>query len=474
MIKTTFEKWRPWITPSLLLIAISVLHYMQLSMEWEVHEFYRRLYYIPVLLSAFRGGLRAGIISSVAAALLYSPHVLLIQPGDSLILLNQFMEMVMFFFIGTMTGFFTERLQRNQLILAEQVEQLSDQETRTRSIIESVPHLMLATNRRLEIVQSNRVARDIFDMMNVPMGNLAQLVPRHAYAGGPFEEVINGKVPHWGENVELVFPSGIRTFVSTASPLFRADGAIEGLVVTMRDITDVLQMEKQLQRAERLSALGVMASGIAHEIRNPLGIIRAIAQQLDVKQTEEAVEGQQIILEEIDRASSVIQDILDFARPSLEQKELLNTGELLEHMKRLTEKFAAQHEMRIELERTENTLIFADRKKIIQALVNIVINGIQSMKDGGVVRIDTEVIGRDVCISVHDQGAGMTNQQMAQLFDPFFSTKEKGTGLGLAIAYRIIEQHNGRIDVSSQIGNGSTFTICVPLKEASNENHLGS
>jgi PAS domain S-box-containing protein len=238
----------------------------------------------------------------------------------------------------------------------------------------------------------------------------------------------------------------------------------------IRDITEYKEMEDRLLQSERLAAVGNTVTHIAHEIKNPLLIIGGFARQLQ-KATElddKARQKLNIIAEEVGRLEGLVAEMRDFTRPPVSQKtpghlETLLTG-VLEFFQ---DNFQEHH---IQVRRQEDgplPLVTFDPKQIRQVLINLFRNAVEAMPRGGEITVATRVNGPNVEVSVTDSGEGMAPDVAANIFQPYFTTKEKGTGLGLAICDFIVkEQHGGCIDVQSAPGQGSTFTIQLPLAEA--------
>ena len=238
----------------------------------------------------------------------------------------------------------------------------------------------------------------------------------------------------------------------------------------IRDITEYKEMEDRLLQSERLAAVGNTVTHIAHEIKNPLLIIGGFARQL-IKATaldDKARQKLGIIAEEVARLEGMVAEMRDFTRPPVSQKTLGHLETLLtEVLEFFQDNFKEHH---IQVRRQEEgplPLVSFDPKQIRQVLINLFKNAVEAMPRGGELTVATRVSGPHVEISVTDTGEGMAPDVVANIFQPYFTTKEKGTGLGLAICDFIVkEQHGGRLQVQSAPGRGSTFTIQLPLAEA--------
>ncbi len=244
--------------------------------------------------------------------------------------------------------------------------------------------------------------------------------------------------------------------------VLRADRIIEARADERR------LLEEKLNEAERLANLGKMVAAVSHEIKNPLGIVRSTAEILG-KRISRVAPGNEhlsgIIVEETARLDSIVREFLDFARPKDPRKESFNLNSLAERVARFVgpelEKKSVELELSLDPELPE---IFLDPEQIYQVLLNMVINSIQAMPEGGRIILSTQVdlSGKNIELAVTDNGTGISADKIGQIFTPFFTDKNRGSGLGLAIAKNIIEKHEGRIEVESTEEEGSRFAIILP------------
>ena len=235
----------------------------------------------------------------------------------------------------------------------------------------------------------------------------------------------------------------------------------------LKEQTEVLfQTEEQLRRADRLSALGELSAGMAHEIRNPLGSIKGAVEILkdDYSPEEAKYEFIQILLKETDRLNQILQEFLGFARPKQPEFHQADVNEALESVLMLTaqeaRKTGVQVQRQLDPSIGKRSL---DAGLLKQAFLNMVLNAIQAMPKGGTLTVESGIRNGHLEVKIQDTGPGISDENRRKLFSPFFTTKKNGTGLGLAIAYRIIENHRGTIDVSSAPDKGATFTVRIPV-----------
>jgi signal transduction histidine kinase len=212
--------------------------------------------------------------------------------------------------------------------------------------------------------------------------------------------------------------------------------------------------------------MGELTAGVAHEVRNPLGIIRASVQLVEDAHGDGARvrEATGIIKQEIDRLDRVIKALLDFGRPSAPTLRPTNVEDVVTDVVLFTRRFAGQARVEIETEYAAGLpLVSADADQLKQVLVNLVSNAVQAMeRTGGSIKVRVWDDDGFVFMSIADTGRGITPEELERIFDPFYSTRDDGTGLGLTIVHRIIDQHGGRIEVESEADVGTTFTVALP------------
>lgn len=244
-----------------------------------------------------------------------------------------------------------------------------------------------------------------------------------------------------------------------------------GMVILVRDISQIKKLSEEINRNKRLASLGKLSSGIAHEIRNPLSSIRGLAQFLfqSLPENDERKVDLEIILKEVDRLNQLMNQILDYSRPKKLEISRFSLPEILKELVQLLNLESKEKEIsfNLTLPRKER-LIDADRNQIRQALMNILLNSIQAISRKGEINVSLEKFtfqNKDmVQIIIKDDGIGIDSADLCHIFDPFFTTRSDGSGLGLSIAYNIIEIHQGTIKVDSEKGKGTTMRILLPLR----------
>lgn len=222
---------------------------------------------------------------------------------------------------------------------------------------------------------------------------------------------------------------------------------------------------EQLRRADRLSALGELSAGLAHEIRNPLGSLEGAVAILRRSELPEKTrqEFSEMAEREVTRLKGLLTNFLEFARPQPPRRTSVEPGSLLESVSRLAGETAKMAGIRIRIESSHARSIFVDAEQVRQVLLNLVLNAVQAMPSGGEIVLRSQQTNDSVLLEVADQGIGIPEENLERVFNPFFTTRAGGTGLGLSIAYQIINRHEGHLSVSNNPDRGVTFTVVLPL-----------
>lgn len=267
-----------------------------------------------------------------------------------------------------------------------------------------------------------------------------------------------------------------RVYRLTKIPMRDADGEISHAITIGEDITDWKQAEARIAQAEKLAALGTLAAGVMHEINNPLATIAAAAEALETRVREGRVSGDALVTElyavlgliahEVNRCAGIVGGVLDFSRPKPAHREPVAINDIVQRTL-----FLLGHHARFKNLRVDTMLgadvppVLGNDEQLIQVLMALLLNAMDAMHDQGTIQLRTGVEpGGAVRLEVEDHGEGIPRTDLPRIFEPFYTTKPvgRGTGLGLSVCYSIVSDHDGRIEVSSTIGRGSTFTIFLP------------
>jgi two-component system sensor histidine kinase AtoS len=291
----------------------------------------------------------------------------------------------------------------------------------------------------------------------------------------PLAAVLAGEAQQGREGVWARADCTNLTVGFSMSPLREAGGKVGGAVILFREISEADRLRRNMSRAEALASVGILASGIAHQIRNPLAGIRSTVQGLQRKLAPAAREWDRLqrVLAEIDRINNLIKSLLDFARPKATALEIIEIDSLLDEVLGLIGPAMDRAGVTAERETdAPRVRLRADRRRLQEAFLNVLLNAVQAMPQGGTVRVRTclEGDGGDgpltVAIQIGDTGPGVPPERAERIFQPFYTTRPDGTGLGLAVVRQIVEEHGGSVAVRSTPGEGATFIVRLPLHDA--------
>ncbi len=246
------------------------------------------------------------------------------------------------------------------------------------------------------------------------------------------------------------------------------DGKLMGGLVVFEDPETVAQLEGQFEYARKLAALSKLSSGVAHEVKNPLNAIvihlELLKSQVALKSTNDAGKSLEVITQEIKRLDRVVRNFLNFNRPVEVALQPLCILPIVSEVIALAQTEAQQRNVQIVVDHAQNLpKIPLDPDLMKQCLLNIVLNGCQAMPNGGVLEIATEQQNGELALHVRDQGIGIPPESREKIFNLYYTTKENGNGIGLATAFKAVQLHNGEIQVESQVGRGTTFTLRFPF-----------
>jgi two-component system sensor histidine kinase HydH len=337
---------------------------------------------------------------------------------------------------------------------------LANMKLYTESIIESIPVGLITLDSEGRIVSCNRNGEELFgrSLTTFQGKNILDLLPSTShYLSSSCDITFEHSVEYRTQDGQML---PIRL---SCSSLVNHDGTVIGKVLIIKDMRSIRDMEMQLERSRKLAALGKMATGIAHEIRNPLGTLRGFAQFFGSQATS-VMEKQyaDLMVSEVDRLNQTVSGLLQFARPRELQLQNTPLDDLFAKTIVLMNPDFRNGGLNFTCSRETGIILYADPDLLLQVLLNLLKNSIHATPAGGGITLQAEEDKSYVRISVTDTGRGMTEKEREQMFDPFFTTSKAGTGLGLAVSHQIIEQHNGYFEVRTDPEKGSTITIILP------------
>ncbi len=371
------------------------------------------------------------------------------------------------FIIGSAGVYFIFVVQNAYLVRRT----LDEMRTYTRNVLESMANGLITVDRSLRVATFNPTALEILKKTKEEIDGrpISGLLP----VEDEIRQVLTDSESILEKEVKISVEGRGKSFLNlSVSPLKDPDSSIaRGAVVILRDMTVIRELEQKVILSEKFAALGRLSAGVAHEIRNPLNSIRGFIQyfQKKLKLEPEDYRYTELMLTEVDRLNRVISKLLAYSKPREPRLGIRSADEIVDHCVRIVEREADEAGIQIVRHSASEDLPLAlvDTDQMTQVFLNILINSIEATPRGGSVSISarTDDQGR-LQIITEDTGEGIPRENIDKLFDPFFSTKKKGTGLGLAIVKSIIEGHGGEIEVESDIGKGTRFTITINTYQA--------
>jgi two-component system, NtrC family, sensor histidine kinase PilS len=394
------------------------------------------------------------------------------QPGSEFVWTQLMfsLNLIAIFGVAVLSGQLAGRLSRSESQLATATRDLADYRLFNDRIIESMRSGLVTTDLGCHIVTFNRAAEEITGY------RAAEVRGTNVFAiFGDIEKQIEVGLESIRTRTRLPrFDIGCRTADGreihlgfSVAPLVDESDKSRGYVLTFQDLTEVMELEREVRRQERLAALGKMAAGLAHEIRNPLASMRGSVQVLasELSLSPDQAQLMQIVLRESDRLNRIVSDFLTYARPPRTERAVIDLSNLLAEtvaLLRNSAELRPDHLIR-EVLPSEPLLYHGDPNQMRQIFWNLARNAIQAMPDGGELCVALEARqGREVTITFQDSGQGMSREQKERLFEPFNSSSG-GTGLGMAIVYQLVRDHNGAVVVDSETGKGTCISIKLPI-----------
>ncbi len=431
------------------------------------------LYLVNIILCGFVFQRRGANILSLWTSILFS-FLMIMGPelrGQALFFavgLNN----IAFFAVAGLAGYLSEQLDFMGRSLEAQGKDLRALRNLQALIVDNMATGLITVDDTGVCLQANRAAFEILDP-----------IPR-AIVGRKFDDIVPGSMSTVIEALRKIQDAGStgadrtaridwihqnamqgRQTLELVVSQLPLESALKGFIVTFHDLTRVRRLEFAMRQSEKMAAVGQLAAGIAHEIRNPLASMSGSIQMLDAGFSSDQAEEKKLMriaLREIDRLNNLITEFLDFVRPELIKDDPVDINTVLRdvlEMAKMNKTLRSEIRQVIDLKSTQT--IPGHRDKLKQAVLNIIMNAYQAMSDSPdpVLEVKSEDRPNAVVVTIRDHGCGIDEVGLRRIFEPFHTTKPKGTGLGLAITHKIIENHSGRIYVESSKGSGTEFTL---------------
>jgi two-component system sensor histidine kinase HydH len=333
------------------------------------------------------------------------------------------------------------------------------------ALVKNMPIGLIALNDQGKIVTCNEKAQAVLE---VPCGDALgkqalTLLP------APLKKIL-AELPAIGgfleRDIQLISAQGKEHIWEAVVAGLMDEGIPAGRIMLIRDVTAIRQMENEVTRSRHLNSIGSLAAGVAHEIRNPLSSIKGFAVYFKERLAgnKEDEETADIMIAETERLNRVIGQLIEFARPLELKKEKIQFMELVQHTLKLIDADAQKNKISVEIDAAVDLpQVEVDSDKIKQVLLNIFLNSLAALKDGGKLTIEFVPGADSLAVIISDNGAGIKKLDLPRIYDPYFTSKPAGTGLGLAVVQKIMEAHGGRINVESEAGQGTKVFLFFPL-----------
>ncbi|HSW58086.1 MAG TPA: ATP-binding protein [Dehalococcoidales bacterium] len=489
--KTTKPRDLHWLRISLMFLACTLVYYLPAIFGLgggildkdtinSLHNFYgldffAMAFFIPVVYAAYSIGVVRAVLVALASALVFLPYSFFVtdQPGT-------FFRPTSFVLILSAVGAVVAMLQRGD-----------EQKKRSLDELKCLYEIGRSTEKNDSV---EKYIHSVVDIIRLNLSKKGEIQVSINLRGQTFFKIEERKFmrkisePIWisGEEIgrlDLAYPSAYtwnkksNHFVKTLAE--RIGGAVHAIeleqslkayyeqleIMVERRTRELEQAQEKLIRSERLAAVGELASGVGHELRNPLNVIRncvyLINMHLEGKSTSEIEETLKLLDVQVDISNKIVSDLLDYTRVKTPMR---NTVDLNIITKDRVAWANVPEKIRVFLELSpESPQIFVDAEQVGRALSNLINNAVQSISGSGEITVKTEIKDGQAVVKISDTGCGISKENMAKLFEPLFTTKSRGVGLGLAISKRMVEQNHGEITVESAVGKGTTFTLWLPL-----------
>jgi two-component system sensor histidine kinase PilS (NtrC family) len=359
-----------------------------------------------------------------------------------------------------LSGYLSERVRTTRRELGESRERLSLLKNLHENILQSLESGVITLDLDGRIISVNRTALKI---LGIPSEDyvLGKDISSCLIGITSVEELISRK----REEFFYITPEGKGIVLGFSCSILKdsQDNKI-GYIVIFQDLTDIREMEQRLRDSEKMALLGQLAAGLAHEIRNPLSAIGGSIEILgqEVNPSEENLRLLGIVNREIERLNLLVEDFLFLAKPFGGEIDLVDLALIIDETVSSYLRIKGRSEVEITVNTEKNLLVRADSYRLKQVFWNLLVNAGEAMQNGGRILIESVSDDSSVVIRVSDSGCGIDSEVIPRIFEPFFSTKSIGTGLGLTIVKKIVEGYNGKIEVTSAKGKGTTFTMTLP------------
>ncbi|MEK6792007.1 MAG: ATP-binding protein [Deltaproteobacteria bacterium] len=471
-------------------ILITVIVYITGGVESYMHALYPLVVIGAAILLNRRGGLYAASVASISYGVLIDMDFYRMLPLKYKVIgsgqmnaawedvfTTVFTNILAYFTIAYLTGYLAEKTAKVERRLEEKEIDFERLENLNRHIVGNITSGIMTIDEALRITSFNRAAETItgYSLRDVYYKDVRDI----------FTDIMRPTAQAGSLRVEKTFRKKEGDEVYLGFTISEGRGAEATHIIIFQDLTQLKDMEARLMMNEKLRALGELSVGIAHEIRNPLASISGSIQVLkdELKLSGDNLNLMDIVIRETERLNALINDYLLFAKPAKGLRARVDVSEIISETVRIFSHCPEAARIKVECRVNERLYVNGDARQLGQIFWNLFVNAAHAMPDGGSLTVGSRILlhGRggnrfeppntyeavesagQVEITVADTGKGIKPEELNRIFDPFYSTKDSGTGLGLAIVHRIVETHDGTIEVASNQGSGTVFKITFPM-----------
>lgn len=434
------------------------------------------IYFLVIFIASVSQDIGGSLPTAIVASLIYGWLIYRSNPGISILSPVILLRVPFLFIISLISSYWSattrrelkkkEELEIFNRELKKEVDRIAAEEIAlrryTEKIINSFPSGVIAINDDGSITTINPEAARVLGLNKVQtIGKDIRNIERLEALWKKMEQsIVSGSIVHRDE-VSIYNQKGKSIPIGfSISPISSLKNRITGCVTIFKDLSEIKSLQEKLKHAEKLSYLGKMASWVAHEIRNPLAAIDGFAHLIvDAKKQEKIALYSAEIFKGAERINNIIEDILAFAKTKRKESRLAEID-----LESLIDQIVRDMNIKMTIKDGKAPVIEGDTESIRRVFINLITNSVEAMDNDGHLKVKFTSNKKWVITEIIDNGAGIPKGELKNVLTPFFTTKERGTGLGLAIVIKIVEEHNGKIDIESEEGVGTTVRVFLPRK----------